>query len=316
MTTDIEPTPTASRPATDPFVRVVDNLDANFGAAPRRRAAHAKGVVVTGTFTPSPDATHVSRAAHFNGGATPVVARFSSFPGGADHPDTAPETNPRGFAVQFRLESGATTDLLAHSINGFPGRTIEDFADFLGAIAPGGPEPEGYLSTHPAAAAFVGEIQRHGVPVSFATLSYWPVNAFCFHTADGVETFGRYVWSPKVGQQLLEDAQVAVKGPNFLTEELAARLKREAVSFVLELQIAEPGDVTDDSNAQWPAERRRVELGTLDLTDLVGNSAEAEQGLFFDPVRLVDGITLSDDPLLVGRTRTYPLSLARRHSAE
>ena len=40
----------------------------------------------------------------------------------------------------------------------------------------------------------------------------------------------------------------------------------------------------------------------------------AEQGLFFDPVRLVDGITLSDDPLLVGRTRTYPLSLARRHT--
>ena len=114
--------------------------------------------------------------------------------------------------------------------------------------------------------------------------------------------------------RLLDDAGIAASGPDFLAEELATRLSAGPVSFVLELQIAEPSDVTDDANAQWVAERRRVELGTLHLTDLVADSVYAEQGLFFDPVRLVDGITLSDDPLLVGRTRTYPLSLARRHT--
>jgi catalase len=67
------------------------------------------------------------------------------------------------------------------------------------------------------------------------------------------------------------------------------------------------------ANALWPADRQQIKLGTLRLLRTADNSAVAEQGLFFDPVRLVDGITLSDDPLLMGRTRTYPLSLGRRH---
>src|SRR4051812_26849512 len=158
--------PTTDTDRSDTFERVIDNLDANFGIAPRRRAAHAKGVVLTGHFTSSQDAASVTRAAHLNGRRVPVVARFSNFPGGASHPDAAPESNPRGLAVQFRLDNGASTDLLAHSINGFPGRDVEDFADFLQAIAPGGPGPEAYLGSHPAAAAFVHAIQTHGVPVS------------------------------------------------------------------------------------------------------------------------------------------------------
>jgi catalase len=306
--------PTPDNPNTDAFERVIDNLDANFGEAPRRRAAHAKGVVLTGTFSSSPAAANVTRAAHLNGGRVPVVARFSSFPGGASHPDPAPESNPRGLAVQFRLGDGSTTDLLAHSINGFPGRVVEDFADFLGAIAPGGPGPQDYLAEHFAAAAFVHAIQTHGVPASFATLTYWPVNAFRFQAADGTESTGRYVWTPVAGYQILSEDEAATKSDDFLTEDLSMRLADGAVSFVLELQVSEPGDITDDANAQWPSERRRVELGTLHLTHLVPESVSAEQGLFFDPVRLIDGITLSDDPLLVGRTRTYPLSLARRHS--
>ena len=314
MTTTLDTTQTGEVPRTDPYGRVLDNLDANFGVAPRRRAAHAKGVVTTGFFSPTPEAGQISRAGHLTATRTPVVARLSSFPGGADHPDTAPEANPRGLAVQFRLGNGATTDLLAHSINGFPGRTVDDFSDFLAAIAPAGPGPEDYLATHPAAAAFVQAIQGHGVPASFATLSYFPVNAFRFQAPDGTERVGRYVWLPVAGVKLLDDAQVAGSGPDFLAGELGSRLSAGPVSFVLELQLAQPGDVTDDANARWPDERRRVELGTLHLTDLVPDSVYAEQGLFFDPVRLVDGITLSDDPLLVGRTRTYPLSLARRHT--
>ena len=164
MTTTLNATQTETTPAADQYGRVLDNLDANFGVAPRRRAAHAKGVVVTGFFSPAAEAAQVTRAGHLTGTRTPVVARFSSFPGGSDHPDTAPEANPRGLAVQFRLGNGATTDLLAHSINGFPGRTIEDFADFLAAIAPGGPGPEDYLATHPAAAAFVQAIQGTAYP--------------------------------------------------------------------------------------------------------------------------------------------------------
>jgi catalase len=313
MTTS--PTSSAMDERTDAFERVVDNLDANFGVAPHKRAAHAKGLVLDGHFTASAEASSISRARHLSGRRVEVIARVSSFPGGGPHPDAAPECNPRGLAVQFRLDDGSTTDLLAHSIDGFPGRTAEDFADFLGAIAPGGPGPSGYLADHGAAAAFVGSIQSHGVPASFATLSYYPVNAFRFHDAADDITVGRYTWVPVAGHHYLSAEQAAASSPDYLASELATRLHDGPVSFVLLLQIAEDGDVTDDANAHWPSERRVAELGTLHLTSLSEDSDTAEQGLFFDPVRLVDGISLSDDPLLIGRTRTYPISLARRHNS-
>jgi catalase len=299
---------------TDPFQRVVDALDANFGVAPKRRAAHAKGLVLTGTFASTPDARRVTRAGHLSGETVEVVARFSNFPGGASHPDGAPESNPRGLAVQFRLADGSSTDLLAHSINGFPGRTVEDFGDFLEAIAPSGGGPEAYLSSHPDAAAFVHAIQTHGSPASYATLRYYPVNAFMFSDSQGTVRAGRYTWVPAAGEHLLNDSDAKSAGPEYLSTELAARLRQGPVMFALNLTIARNGDVTDDANVQWPRDRDEVTLGTLSLTGMVEDSAVAEQGLFFDPVRLVDGITISDDPLLVARTRTYPISLARRHS--
>ena len=297
----------------DPFGRVIAGLDANFGVAPGRRAAHAKGLVVYGSFTPTPEASTISRAGHLAGAPVDVVARFSSFPGGVSHPDAAPESNPRGLAVQFRLADGTTTDIVAHSINGFPGRTVEDFADFLFAIAPGGPGPESYLADHPAAAAFVDAIQAHGAPVSYATLRYYAVSAFVFHDANGESRPGRYTFVPTEGVRTLDEAQAAAAGPDYLEAELARRLDIDVVVFSLVLSLAERGDPTDDANAQWPAARRRVNLGLVRLQRLADDSDRVQQGLFFDPVRLVDGISLSDDPLLVSRTRTYPLSLARRH---
>jgi catalase len=313
--TQLDTPDTSTAPAAvDPFQRVIDDLDANFGTAPTRRAAHAKGVVATGTFTPTAEARTISRAGHFAGERVPVIVRFSNFPGGSPHPDAAPESNPRGLAVQFRLPDGTTTDLLAHSINGFPGRTVDDFSDFLEAIAPGGPGPEGYLADHGAAAKFVGAIQTHGTPVSYATLAYYVVNAFRFHSADDTIRVGRYTWVPEAGTQLLDADAVASAGLDFLSQELADRLTRDSVVFDLMVQLAEDGDRSDDANDQWPAERQWVKFGTLRVTDAVADSLVAEQGLFFDPMRLVDGITASDDPLLVGRSRTYPLSLSRRHS--
>jgi catalase len=298
----------------DSFEEVVEALDSNFGAEPGRRAAHAKGIVTYGTFTATSEARSICKAGHLQGEAIPVVARFSNFPGGASHPDAAPESNPRGFAVQFRLPDGRTTDLLAHSIDGFPGRTVEDFSGFLRAISPDGPGPEAYLSEHPAAAAFVQAIQVHGTPESYCALTYFAVNAFVFAAEDGTVRTGRYTWEPADGNHYIPAVDPENLGFNFLAEELERRLSEGDATFHLVLSLAEAGDATDDANAHWPRERQTVTLGTLTLRSVAADSELAGRGLFFDPVRLVDGIGLSDDPLLVGRTRTYPLSLARRHS--
>jgi catalase len=297
----------------DSYEQTLDALDSNFGAAPKRRAAHAKGVVVYGAFRPGEAAHSISRAGHFREASVPVVARFSNFPGGEAHADAAPESNPRGFAVQFRLPDGTSTDILAHSIDGFPGRTVEDFVGFLRAISPQGPGPEDYLGEHPEAAEFVKAIQTHRTPKSYGLLTYYAVNAFRFQDAYGVESVGRYSWEPATGNQFISDSETESLGFDYLADELEQRLSSLEIELSLILTLAEVGDVTDDANAHWPLGRRQVTLGTVKLTSAAEDSSVAGQGLFFDPVRLVDGIALSDDPLLVGRTRMYPLSLARRH---
>jgi catalase len=53
-------------------------------------------------------------------------------------------------------------------------------------------------------------------------------------------------------------------------------------------------------------------VGRLELT---GPEQEREQGddvLVFDPTRVVDGIELSDDPILSFRRRAYAVSVERR----
>ena len=87
-------------------------------------------------------------------------------------------------------------------------------------------------------------------------------------------------------------------GRDYLQEEIARAVGAGPVRFTLELQIAIPGDPIDDPSAAWPAERRRVHVGTLELTGLETERETGGDVLVFDPTRVTDGIELSDDPVL------------------
>src|SRR5580692_4264844 len=145
-------------------VQMVDALNGVFGKQSHGRAIHAKGIVVEGTFLPSPSAREFSRAAHFKGEAVPITVRFSNFAGIPTISDTDGLASPRGMAIKFHLRSGADTDLVAHSVNAFPSATTDDFHDLmvaLGSSPPGTPSPtpaETYLGGHPIAKAFFGEL--------------------------------------------------------------------------------------------------------------------------------------------------------------
>jgi catalase len=151
-------------------------------------------------------------------------------------------------------------------------------------------------------------------PVSFATESFYSNNAFTFINKDGVKQMGRYQILPAGGPQYLDDAAAKSKAPNYLSEELKARLTDAPAKFRLVLQLAAPGDRTDDSTIVWPADRKTVELGTIALTAVAPDSSIAEKALAFDPIRLTDGIELSDDPLPTLRSLVYALSVAHRRS--
>src|SRR5438445_2388109 len=100
------------------------------------RPAHAKGAMCTGTFTPAPEAPRLTRAPHASLPSTPVTVRFSDGTGLPTIPDNDPaRSGPRGIALRFHLAEHVHTDIVAHSINGFPVRTGEEFLELFRALA-------------------------------------------------------------------------------------------------------------------------------------------------------------------------------------
>jgi catalase len=298
---------------------ILEKFEALFGAHPGFRPAHAKGIMLHGSFTPAPEAASLSKAPHFNRPSTPATVRFSNSTGVPVIPDNDPNADPRGCAIRFYLAERVHTDIVAHSTNAFPARTGQDFLELLSAIAatdlsqiPGSPL-EKYLGTHPAALAFVQTPKPP--PASFAQESYFGLTAMRFINIAGVSRYGRYRILPEAGNEHLEAADAAAKGPNYLFDELEHRIAKEPVKFKVVVQLAEDGDKVDDVTVPWPENRKFLELGKLSLTEPVLDEAHEQKQIIFDPIPRVDGIEPSDDPLLELRAAVYLLSGRRRRAA-
>ncbi|HYO83429.1 MAG TPA: catalase family peroxidase [Bryobacteraceae bacterium] len=280
-----------------------------------QRFTHAKGIVCRGAFVPSPGAVALSRAAHFRGAKVPITVRFSNGAPDIAVPDNSSDAAPRGISIRFQTE-GPGTDILAISRNGFIVGTGEEFLELQKAIAAtdrSKPHPwpiETFLGSHPRAVGFLQDLKS--VPASFANETYFANNAFVFVNAAGEKRAGRYQIIPVDGRRHLDDGEASKKSTDFLGEELRARLAKAPAAFRLQVQLAQPGDPTNDSSIVWPADREVVTLGILTIESIVPDSAAAERKLAFDPTRLVDGIELSDDPLPVLRSRVYAISVAGR----
>src|SRR5438270_9672494 len=118
---------------------IIKQFDVLFGLHPGFRPAHAKGVLLTGTFTSSNQAASLTRAPHLSHASTPVTARFSDSTGLPMIPDNDANANPRGLAIRFQLGDHVHTDIISHSADGFPARTGQEFLEFMRAIAATGP---------------------------------------------------------------------------------------------------------------------------------------------------------------------------------
>nr|XP_036575794.1 catalase related subgroup [Colletotrichum truncatum]KAF6782418.1 catalase related subgroup [Colletotrichum truncatum] len=229
-------------------------------------------------------------------------------------PDTDPNGNPRGFAVRFLLAETPRrlhTDIISHSTPFFPAPNGQEACAFFQSIVDG--TVESYVSTHPAALAFVQAPKPF--PASFGREKYYSVNAFRLVAASGKETVVRYRWAPVKGEEYIDDEEIKCKAPTFLFDGVRETLKGGPIEFKLLAQVAQNGDVTNDSTVHWPDDREIVELGLLSLETLVdGNDAE-EKNIIFDPVPRVDGINPSEDPLINIRAGVYLMSGRERRES-
>jgi catalase len=297
---------------------LLQQFDTIFGLNPGFRPVHAKGTMLTGTFTPSAEAASLTRAPHMHE-STPVTLRFSNSTGIPLIPDTDPNANPHGCAIRFHLAPHVHTDIVAHSTDGFPTRTGQEFLEFLKALATSDPKNlsgsplEAFLGTHPKALAFVQAPKPS--PSSFARESYFGITAMQFTNNEGAIKFGRYRIVPEAGNEHLEDAALAAKSANFLFDELAERLAKGPIKLKILVQLADKGDVVDDATIHWPEEREQLELGTIALTERVPDDAHEQKQIIFDPIPRVDGIEPSADPLLEVRAAVYLMSGRRRRAA-
>lgn len=294
-------------------------FDGIFGVHPGFRPAHAKGLLLSGTFTPSVEAQSLTNAPHVVRSSTPVFARFSNSTGLPLIPDNNPNANPRGLGIRFQLAEHSHTDIVSHSTDGFPCKDGAEFLEFLKAIAASGPDVpspkpvEQFVGSHPAALAFVQTPKPF--PTSFAHDTYFGVTAFEFTNAAGEKQFGRYRVLPEAGNKFLSDDAVAALAPNYHFDEIAERVAKGPVRFKVVVQVAAPENVVDNATIHWAADAKQVELGTVELTEVLSDSLAQQKQIIFDPIPRVEGIAPSADPLLELRAAIYLISGRRRRAA-
>ena len=297
---------------------LLKELDTIFGLHPGFRPVHAKGVLLTGSFSPSKGAATLTRAPHIARESTPVIVRFSNSTGIPTLPDNDPNAIPHGMVVRFKLAEHAHTDIVAHSTNGFPAKDGQEFLGLLRAIAASAsskssPSPiEAFLGSHPAAFAYV---QPRPAPSSFARDAYFAISAFRFTNKDGASRYGRYRIIPEAGIEHLDDATTKSKDANYLFDEIEKRVSSVPIGFKIMVQLANESDVVNNPTITWPEDRPMVNFGKLTLTAMVPNEAHEQKTLIFDPVPRVDGIEASDDPLFELRAAVYLISGRRRRQA-
>jgi catalase len=301
---------------------IVDALHAvNGGPHAGFRAVHAKGTVCKGTFTATPEAKKLSRAAHLQGNPIETIVRFSNASGDPHTSDANPIAG-RGMAVKFHLPDGEATDLVSVPLVVFLARTPEDFLELTRARIPdpetGQPDPDklgAYMAEHPE----FGLALQKGLPklaptTSFAASDYRALHAFCLVDADGGPHWGRYTWEPEEGPEYLTDEQRDEAERNYLQDEIRQRLSEGIARFTLEFTLANEGDPLDDPTAEWEGEHEVVELGELEVLQVVEDAESPGNPIVFDPMRLTDGIEPSADPILAARPKAYSVSIDRRTS--
>ena len=164
--------------------QLVDALNGVFGKHPGDRAAHTKGICLTGQFTPAPDAPSLSKAPQF-AKPVPIIARFSLGGGNPQAADNQ-QDNVRGLAVRFDNGNGAISDLVMISAPVFFVQTPALFVELLQTIASKDQDKiKAFFEAHPESDAAKGVADLSPSSGELCRVDYFGVHAFTFTNTDG-----------------------------------------------------------------------------------------------------------------------------------
>ncbi len=249
----------------------------------------------------------------------PVVGRFSL---GGGLPDVADSKNAvLAMALSFRPPHAEEWRTGMVDLPVFTVSTAQGFSDQLFASKPdpktGKPDPAimaAFLASHPETKQAMKLIGAQPVPSGFADATFYGLDAFSFVNAHGVATHVRWSMVPTAPFVPAAAAQMAPNDPNYLFDDLIARLRAGKLQWHLMVTVGQPDDPTNNATLPRPADRRQVDAGTLTIDELQDEADGPCRTINFDPLVLPSGVVPSDDPLLSARSAAYARSFTRRVS--
>jgi hypothetical protein len=288
------------------------------------RALHAKGQLgVRGEFTVLPNLPEHARAGLF---ASPqsfrAIVRYSNGSGSRQDDRKA---DVRGIAVKLLgvpgkkvipgMEAARTQDFLLIRSASTPFRSADEFVPFVMAAA----SPLTRLPGVIAKLGFSRTLQiikratrQFGEPVK-------PLAATHYFSAVPIR-FGahavRYALRPAVQDQ----TAALSKSANYLGDELAARLRKEAVSYDFQLQFFEDEKTTpiEDASVDWSSPYLTVARLTLPVQDVSSERGrrvtELTEKLSFDPWHAQEELRPLGN-MMRARNAAYRLSTQERKAA-
>jgi catalase len=193
--------------------------------------------------------------------------------------------------------------------------TPQAFYDLL--LASGSKDPKAmpdFIGAHPEFAKF-GDWAKNGPWTgSYAEERFNSLNAFIFTDNSGGEHAVRWSFLPAAQPVAVSPDELAKRGPDFLEQEIAERIRGGPARWTMRVIVANPGDQTADPTQAWPQDRRTVDVGMLVVQQIEAEPDGPCRDINFDPTILPGGIRTSDDPFPAARSAAYARSYDLRTS--
>jgi catalase len=287
------------------------------------RVVHAKGGGAHGFFEVTADVAPWTKASFLSrvGRRTPVFARFSTVAGELGSADTV--RDPRGFALKFYTDEG-NYDLVGNNTPTFFVRDAMKFEDFIHSqkrlpdtgLRSNDMQWDFWTLSPESAHQVTILFSDRGTPRTWRHMNGYGSHTYSWVNAGGERFWVKYHWKTVQGIEnftLAEADAMASEDPDFHRRDLWQAIARgDAPEWRLDMQIMPFEEAADyrfnpfDLTKVWPqADYPPIPVGRMVLDRNPANHfAEVEQA-GFAPARLVPGIGLSPDKMLLGRVFSY-----------